>query len=222
MSSPSGMCIKRKRVAVPVAANLSCGCCWSSWPGSGAMCGAGCMRKSGRSRSVAPGSCVRPLCGVLACCCGCWWQSLTMIDSYETSPFIGTSMIGHRRLALLSTTEARLRREVDTHLQWLHTQSRHLVWAAIKAMPKSRASHPGASRAKDVRHTCWKVRGVPKGQDRCFAKRERIPLKGEVNRGRTMYRSNRPGFLLGDARGPLHLGHGRLRGRGDQGGTSRR
>jgi hypothetical protein len=64
------------------------------------------------------------------------------------------------------------------HLQWLHTQSRHLAWAAIKAMPKSRASHTGASRAKDVWHTGWKVRGVPKGQDRRFATRERIPLKG--------------------------------------------
>jgi hypothetical protein len=61
------------------------------------------------------------------------------------------------------------------HLQWLHTPSRHWAWTAIKAMPKSRASHTGASRAKDVRHSCWKARGVPKGQDRCFAKRGAYP-----------------------------------------------
>ena len=61
-----------------------------------------------------------------------------------------------------------------------------------------------------------KVR-LPKEQVGCWSEHDPRLLTGEVNRGRTMYRPNHPGFFTGDAGGHLHLGDGRLRGRGDQG-----
>jgi hypothetical protein len=51
----------------------------------------------------------------------------------------------------------------------LSSPSGPLAWAAVKAIPTSRASHPGASRAQDVRHVCRRVRCVPQGRDRCVA-----------------------------------------------------
>jgi hypothetical protein len=66
-------------------------------------------------------------------------------------------------------TSWRAGREVDTHLQWADTQSLHLAWAAIKAMPPSRASRTGESHDKYIWQTCWKT-GVY-GRDRTDAAR---------------------------------------------------
>ena len=95
--------------------------------------------------------------------------------------------------------------EVDAHLQW----------AAYSVSPAGlgcELGNPTQVRPANLleRQLCTEAPGKQSGQTITHA------TEGEVNRGRTMYGPNRPGFLIGDARGHLHIGNGRLRGRGDQ------